>query len=217
MDALEVDEDGHGRFRDACVAYGDFYRPIFLKEFLNWFVRNANKAELATLRNAVSSRSANAGKGGKKGRPRAQDDPHWLVNVRIEAWWRIVEGRTWWKIAESSGLKPTRVNIRAFERTLTRRQDLYASIIWRACVDAGFWKTGHGSQARLDCLERGLATKKLQEWLWVRSGLPFGRFPGKDLTEGSKKIVLALVPRGEKAAARELIRRITYRRRRKTR
>jgi hypothetical protein len=211
MDVPDVDKDGHGPFRDTCVVYGDFYRPIFLQEFLNWFIGSANKTELAILRKAVSARAATAGRGAKKGRPRAQDDADWLVKVKIEAWRRIVEGWTWWKIAESSGMKPTRGNIRALERTLSRRQDRYASIIWQACAAAGVWKTGNDPQTSLAYLERNLTTRKCQEWLWAKSGLPFGRFPEEDLTVGSKKIVLTLAPRGEKAAASELVRRMKYR------
>jgi hypothetical protein len=139
--SLEFDRDGHGPFRNMCLVYGDFHRTVFLQEIINWFVRSASKVELAALRKAVSWRSAHVSKGGKRGRPRERDDAAWLVKAKVEAWHRIVEGWTWWKIAESEGLKPTRKNIRTIERTLTRRQDRYAAIIWEACRSiAGVWK-----------------------------------------------------------------------------
>ena len=82
-----LDPDGHGPFRDMCLAYGDFCRPIFLETIRDWFIRNANKTELAELRKAISARSANLGKGGRRGRPRAKDDHNWLIrkNRRVEA------------------------------------------------------------------------------------------------------------------------------------
>ncbi len=207
---MDFDSDGHGPFRNMCLVYGDFHRTVFLQEIINWFIRSASKAELAALRKAVSLRSADVRKGGKRGRPRGRDDADWLVRVKIAAWRRIVERWTWRRIAESEGLKPNRRNIRTIERTLTRRQDQYAAIIWEACSMAGVWKTGADSDTNRARLEKGLETQRLRLWLWSKAGLPF-----KELSEGCKKIVLALVPRGGEAAGRELAQLLNYRRRRR--
>jgi hypothetical protein len=204
---LDYDADGHGPFRNMCLVYGDFYRPIFLQEIINWFVHSASKTELAALRKAVSSRSAHVGKGGKRGRPRGRDDADWLVKVKVAAWRRIVEGWSWKKIAESEGLRPNQRNIRTIERTLSRRQDQYAAIIWEACRSiASVWKLGADSDTNLARLEEGLKTQYLRQWLWLKAGLPF-----KDLPDGCKKIVLTLAPRGEETAGKELVQLWTYR------
>jgi hypothetical protein len=201
------DADGHGPFRNMCLAYGDFYRPVFLQEIINWFIRSASKAELAALRKAVSVRSAQVSAGGKRGRPRGRDDADWLAKVKVATWRRIVEGRTWREIAELEGLKPTRENIRTIERTLSRRQDQYAAIIWEACSMAGVWTPGAGSDINLVRLEKSLETQRLRQWLWSRAGLPF-----RDLPDGCKKIVLTLASRGGNAAGRELAQIVNYRR-----
>jgi hypothetical protein len=194
-----------------CLVYGDFYRPVFLQEIINWFVRSASKGEVAALRKAVSLRSAQISRGGKRGRPRGRDDADWLVKVKVAAWHRVVDGWTWKKIAESEGLKPNPKNIRTIERTLSRRQDQYAAIIWEACRSiAGVWKLGADSDTNLARLEEGLKTQYVRQWLWLKAGLPF-----KDLPDGCKKIVLTLASRGEEAAGTELDQIVNYRRRRR--
>jgi hypothetical protein len=206
--ALDFDADGHGPFRDLCLIYGDFRRTVFLQEIINWFVRSASKAELAALRKAVSLRSAEVGKGGKRGRPRGRDDADWLVKVKVAAWHRIVDGWTWRKIAEAEGLKPNHNNIRTMEYTLSRRQDQYAAIIWEACRSIpGVLKPGADSDTNLASLQEGLKTQYLRQWLWLKAGLPF-----KDLPDGCSKIVLTLASRGEVAAERELFQHLNYRR-----
>lgn len=206
----DFDRDGHGPFRDMCCIYGDFHRAVFLQEIMDWFVRSANKTELAILRKAVARRSAHVGKGGKRGRPRGSDDAQWLNKAKVEAWHRIVDGWTWWEIAESEGLKPNQRNTRTIERTLSRRQDQYAAIIWEACSMAGIWKPGANSNINFARLVECLETKFLQQWLWLKAGLPF-----KELPEGCKKTVLTLAPRGGEAAGTELVQLLNYRRRKR--
>jgi hypothetical protein len=191
-----MDEDGHGPFRDSCVIYGDFYRPVFLEEFVRWFVRSADKAELAVLRKAVRVRAAAIRKGGKRGRPRARDDDEWLIKAKVETWQRHILGWSWPQIAIEAGLEPTRPNC----RTLQRRQDEFAAMIWRALPPYA------EQPERLKTL---LESKAIQQLLWVRVGLPFKTHP-----EECKKIVLALAPRGLKAQA-DIITRITRTRARK--
>ena len=210
--ALEMDEDGHGHFRDLCVAYGDFYRPVFLQEFLDCFVRNATKTELAELRKAIAIRAAEAGKGKRKGRPRSEKDEGWLTKAKVVTWHRIVDGWTWWKIAESEGMKPTKSTIKMIERTLSRQVDQYAAIIWRACASAGIVPAESDTGTRIGThLEEGLKTRQFRQWLWLKTGLPFDRFPQRDLSDGCAKIVLELALRGRKANAQELVRRVKYR------
>jgi len=198
-----LDPDGHGPFRDMCLAYGDFYRPIFLETIRDWFIRNANKTELAELRKAISARSANLGKGGKRGRPRAKDDHNWLMGAKTAAWRRLIDRWTWRRIAESEGTKLNPRNIRVVERTLSRRQDQYAAIIWNACSQTGTWRSGVGIDANLKRLRDALETARFRQWLWTKAGL-FGPSSNAEWTDGCKKIVLGLVGRGEKAAGRNL-------------
>lgn len=210
---LDMDRDGHGPFRNLCVLYGDFHRPVFLEEFLTWFIRNATKAELSVLRKAVSARSSEIGKGGKKGRPRAQESKDWLVSAKTATWHRIVDSWTWRRIAESEGLKPSSENIRTIERTLSRRQDQYAAIIWNACSWVGVWRVGD-VETNLTRIKSALDSARFRQWLWIKAGL-FGPSADGDWVNGCKKIVLALVFRGEKAAGEELIRHVNYRIRKK--
>ena len=211
----EVDKDGHGHFRDLCVAYGDFYRPVFLQEFMDCFVRNANRTELAELKKAIAMRAAKPVKGKSKGRPRSEEDEGWLTKAKVVTWRRIVDGWTWWKIAESEGIKPTKSTIKVIERTLSRQVDQYAAIIWRACASAGIVPAESDTGTRIGThLEERLKTRQFRLWLSQKTGLPFDRFPQRDLSDGCAKIVLELAPRGRKANAQELVRRVKYRARR---
>lgn len=199
---LEVESlSAHGHFRDLCGVYGDNCRPVFLKEFLHSFVRNADEPELAQLRRAVSVRAASIAKNGKKGRPRAQGDPKWIAKARKEAWQRFVEGWNWPRIVQDEGLKPTKANA----RTVKRRVDTYAGLIWDACS----WAFTDGSK-----LETNLATAKFRQWLWVRVGL-FGPDPDSDWIAGCTKLVMALYPRGARASGEDLARLVRYRANRK--
>ena len=181
-----MDEDGHhGSFRDLCLVYSDFNRPVFLEAIQDWFIRSANKEELKALREAISIRASNLRKagGGNRGRPRGRDDAEWLGKAKQEAYWRHVLGLTWPQVAAKAGLLPTKPNL----RTLQRRQDQLAAIVWSACrqFDSGI------DQERL---KRHLERAPFQQWLRGKAGLPF-----RDLPEVCKKIVLGLVPRGPAA------------------
>lgn len=204
------DPDRH--FKDLCLLYGDSNRPVFLREFLRWFVRNANKTELAELRKAVALRAGKIGKVRRRGRPHAEEDVDWLVKARTAAWRRIVEGRTWAKIAESEGMKPNKDNIKTIERTLSRRQDQFASIIWDACFTAGIWQTSADIATDMASLKRNLEAPQFRRWLWSRTGLPFDLFLPTDYNEECKKIVLTLVPRGLKAVSQKVVRELKYER-----
>jgi hypothetical protein len=203
-----MDADGHGRFRDLCVIYGDSYRDVFLEEIQGSFIRNANKNELSAVRKAVTDRAAKIAHGGKRGRPRSQDDLTWLTNTRIVTWKRIVEGWTWWQIAESQGMNPTPGNIRTIERTLKRQMDKYAVMIWKTAFEAAIWQDGSDDASILSLLEKKLDTFYFKALLWIRCGLPFGRFAPNDLSEGCRKIVLVLALPGQHASAMELVRRL---------
>ena len=211
---LDFDRDGHGPFRDMCLVYGDVNRPVFLQEIINWFVRSANKDELAALRRAMALRSGDVRKGGKRGRPRAWDDSDWLMRVKTDAWRRIVEGRSWRNIAEYEGLKPNRTNIRTIERTRTRRQDEYAAKIWDAAVQADVWRCSAALESNLRRLDEAMNTPRFRQWLWVKAGL-FGPRSNNEWTEGCRKIVLALAPRGGRAAGAELVHAMRYRKKRR--
>lgn len=203
--STEINWDGHGQFRELCIAYGDFSRSIFLNEFLTWFVKHANKSELAALRKEISARTKQIRRSGKgRGRPRAEDAPDWLSKARDAAFKRIVEGCTWAKIVESEGKKASKPNI----RTLKNRQDRYGGIIWGACSEAGIWKLGSDPRADIDRLRNSLDTTKFRVLLCQRAGLPFNIFRGLDLTAECKKIVLTLAPQGGKAVGRVIVRQL---------
>lgn len=212
-DLTDINWDGHGRFRELCIAYADYYRPIFLKEFINQFVRRATKPELATLRKEVAAheRRIRVQKGKSKGRPRAEDDWTWLRNARDAAFKRFVEVLSWKKVAESEGKKPNKPNI----RTLKNRQDRYAGIIWEACCEVGIWQSGSGTEADIDRLRHGLETTSLRVALCRRALLPFNIFPGQDLTAECKKVVMTLAPQGGKVVGKQLVREINLSKQRK--
>jgi hypothetical protein len=210
-----MDSDGHGHFRDVCMVYGDRYRDAFLESIREWFIRNASKSELAALRKTVAQRAARIGKRGERGRPSSKDSQSWLTDAKMAAWSHYVDGWSWRQVAESRGTRVTRANIRTIERTLVRQVDEYASTIWTACLQAGFDPSGLDDEKLLSKLEEALHVPKFREWLWVRCGIPFGRFPNHDMTAGSRKLILKLVFRGRRANAMGLVRLI--RRRQQTR
>jgi hypothetical protein len=94
----DINHDGHGHFRGLCIAYGDYYRPTFLREFAERFIKSASKAELAGVRTLVALRARTLSQGtkgrasdqspGKKGRPAARSDNAWLANAKILAFRR---------------------------------------------------------------------------------------------------------------------------------
>jgi hypothetical protein len=180
-----LDYDPHGHFRDLCMLYGDSNRPVFLNEIREWFIRGANKQELSEIRKAVGARAKGLRGGGKRGRPRARDDENFLIRARLTAWRRVVLRWTWKQIVREAGLKATKPN----ERTVQRRVDYLAAMIWRALPDARLAEDA-------ERLRKILELKPIQDLLRFEVGLPF-----RDHPEECKKIVLELAPRGLKASA----------------
>ena len=65
-----MDEDGHGPFRDLCLVYGDFYRPVFLEAIQDWFIWSANSEELKALReNLRASHEPSESRGEERASP----------------------------------------------------------------------------------------------------------------------------------------------------
>jgi hypothetical protein len=116
MDATVDDSEElrHGHFRDLCMLYGDFNRPVFLEEVLI-FLRSANKEEIATIRRSGQRRTEILRHGGRRGRPRAHDDPDWLHKAFMEIWQKEILGWTWQKIASEAGMEPSKPNIRTLQ------------------------------------------------------------------------------------------------------
>jgi hypothetical protein len=176
----------HSAFLDLCLLYGDFHRPVFLQAILRWFVESAGRDELDSLRRAIRDRTKLLRRGGRKGRPREENDWNWLRSSAQLVWQREVLGWSWPKIAAAAGMKPTKPNL----RTLQNRRDRYAMLLWRA------------TPGRCDDpkkLARILEAKSIQRLYRSRAALPFDTHP-----EECKKIVLKLAPRGLRVAAGEL-------------
>ena len=178
--------DSHGHFMELCMLYGDFNRPVFLGEIRHWFIRNADKAELTTIRKAVQARTRTLKGGGGRGRPCAQDDENFLSKARVTAWQRIVLGWSWPKILEDAGLEVTKTN----KRTAKRRLDYLAAVIWSAVP-----QSQHIEEP--EKLNNDLEAKTIQRLLQSKTGLPFHIHP-----EECKKIILELAPRGLEAKVR---------------
>lgn len=182
LDSNSVDFDPHENFRSLCLLYADFNRPVFLEQITQFIAGAAtSKIELTSIANAIKVKKRLLGKKTRVGRPRGEDDRDWLVRVKTEAWQRHVLGWEWSRIAVEAGMRPTRPNV----RTIQRRQDKYAAMIWLALPTH--------PEDPVD-LSKLLDQIKIQQWLWVQVGLPFA-----DLPEGCKKIVMALAPRGKHA------------------
>src|SRR5215469_6312366 len=190
--APPTDADGHGRFRDICLVYGDFYRDVFLEQIKEWFISSASNEELAAIRRSVTARAQTLRhQSGKRGRPRGEDSEEFLYQARLVAWRRIICKWKWERVTEAAGLVPSKPNI----RTIQRRLDYLAGMIWRALP-----QTQHADHP--EKLERDLEAASLQRWIRSKTGLPFDTHP-----EECKKIVLKLAPRGLSATA-EIISRL---------
>jgi hypothetical protein len=183
-------------FRDECMLFRTFNRPVFVEE-IEFFIESASKDDLANLRTHIARRAksltAHCGDGG---RPRGHCDPKWLVKAKIVAWRRHVDKRSWGKIAESVGVKPTKENI----RTLTRRRDRYAAMVWDALTEV--LESPNPSSDRIDQV---LDRRKVQLWLGRKASLPFRRVPLE-----CKKLVQALLPLGRNASGQEFARLLHY-------
>jgi hypothetical protein len=104
----------------------------------------------------------------------------------------IAERRTWRQIAEYDGLNPNETDI----RTLQKRLDKYAALIWEECDQAGIWPPDGGDS--YERLKKSLEEMKFRAWLFDRVGLPFDLVSPPNLAEQCKQIVLALACRGAK-------------------
>jgi hypothetical protein len=199
----------HLGFRSICMVCGDYphLRPDFLGQIL-CFVRTASKHEVAAIRKAVQGRARSRDLMKKRGRPSALDDDRLTYKARPVAWLRHVEHKKWRQIAEAVGMRVIRPdneqcgNIRAVTRTLQRQEDYLAARIWEAVPF--YWRVRegpHGGELRPEALEH----KPLQQWIWIKAGLPFREYP-----EQCKRIVNALWPRGLRAATEQTQRYIRY-------
>ena len=183
----ENDEARHGPFRDLCLLYRDFNRPVFLEE-IEWFIWSADKEETAVIRKWVQSRAKNLRGGGKRGRPRARNDRSWVTQTAKYVWQKYVLGWTWAKIAQDAGIEPTREHL----WTLQRRKDQYAAMIWRLLPPMPLdWDPKKGPIVSRDWLERALAVPGVQSLLRLELALPFRSHPKE-----SQELVIKLAPRG---------------------
>src|SRR5208282_4414890 len=111
-------------------------------------------------------------------------DQDWIRRSLQILWQREILHWPWRKIAAAAGLKPTRPNI----RTLRRRCDLYALLVWRATP-------GRGDDPK--ALSRMLEAKPIQRWCRSHLGLPFDTHP-----EECKRLVRSRADRGLHLAAK---------------
>jgi hypothetical protein len=192
VNAPTSEEDSrHAQFLNLCLLYGDFNRPVFLEAILRWFVDSASPAELAALRRAIRDRAKSPTHTGKKGRPPADLNWKWICQAAQLVWQREILHWTWRKVAAAAGLKPTKPNF----RTLQLRRDRYALLVWGTTAAVGSRDNQPVS------LARALEAKSFQRIFRSRLALPFNSHP-----EESKRIVLALAPRGLHLAANLLSR-----------
>ena len=197
MDALTGEDSRHDSFRELCMLYSDFNRPVFLKEILQFISSAAtNKAELESIRNAVQKCTKRLRKRAKRGRPRAWDNEEWIQKALTAAFRRRVLGWSWPKVTESLGTSPTKPNI----RTVQRREIRFAELIFNSIPPIGAWEIGQfGKKLK----ETTLDDKRAQGWIQSKTGLPFD-----DQPENCKKIVMALAPLGMKPANDSFMRRM---------
>lgn len=191
MDAPTGEIDPHRNFRDLCVVYGDFYRPVFLEEILSFLSSwVTSRGEVETIRNALrkSEKQIQERQRAKRGRPAAWDSEGWIQKAMTAAFRRRVLDWTWAKVTESMGLEPTKPNI----RTIQRRELRFAEFIVEVVPPVDAWENGQfGTRLKPEILDR----KNVQLWIRSKTGLPFD-----DRPEECKKMVLALAPLGLKAS-----------------
>jgi hypothetical protein len=179
--SISGEDPRHAEFLNLSLLYSDFNRPVFLEAILHWFVVSAEAKELAALRRAIRDRANVLKRNGKRGRPRAERDPEWILRSLQIVWQREILGWSWARIAAAAGLMPTRPNI----RSLQIRRDLYALLVWQAVASPKSC-----SDPRED-LRKSLESKPVRRMLRSRLSLPFDSHPEECTT-----IVRALVPRG---------------------
>jgi hypothetical protein len=201
--------DEHLGFRSACMVCGDYshLRPVFLGQIL-CFVRTASKHEVAVIRKSIQERAKSRDLMKKRGRPSALDDDRLIDKARRVAWLRHVEHKKWAQVAEAVGIQVIRPdnehcgNIRAVTRTLQRQENYLAANIWNAVYPN---YVVHQGEQRGELRPGVLEHKPLQQWLWIKAGLPFREHP-----EQCKRIIKALWPRGLRAATEQTQRYIRY-------
>jgi hypothetical protein len=184
------------RFRGDCMLFLDFNRPVLLEE-VDRFIWSATNDELPTLRKAIAERTkVLRARPGRRGRPRGdRDEKQKRRNFKV-AWRHHVVEQTWRQIAEADGLRPTKENF----RTLQRRRDSYAAVVWDALRNAL-----SGADPSPERIKLALEDLKTQQWLQGEAGLPFGVAPGE-----CKALVETLVPFGRKESGNEFGRRFDY-------
>ncbi len=184
----DIDTDVHMAFRNFCTLYGDHHREVFLEQILDSFIRGAGRLELAAIRKAIRHRKANLkARRPRKGRPRGSQDQGWLLKAFGIAWRRVVLRMKWSDIAKAEGLVPSKTTL----RTLSRRLDQYAALIWRILP----------AHAMGTDLSGALKDKAIQSQLRREAGMPFNIRP-----EECQKLVLELARRGQRVDGNELAR-----------
>jgi hypothetical protein len=199
MDASTDEIDRHANFRDLCMVYGDCNRPVFLEEVLRFLTSSiTSRAEVEAIRDALrnSERRMKERPKAKRGRPRGWDDEGWIQRAMTAAYRRRVLEWSWPKVTESMGLEPTKPNF----RTIQRRELRFAEFISDAIPPVEAWKNGqHGKEL----IPAVLDDKRVQQWIRIKTGLPFN-----DMPEECKKMVLALAPLGLKASTASWVRQL---------
>src|ERR1700732_1403721 len=104
MDTPDKDDPRHDTFRDLCTLYLDFNRSVFIAA-IESFLRCARKEELDLLRKVIAGRATDVRRVGKRGRPRALDNPASLHKALKETWQKQILGWSWTKIATDQGLR----------------------------------------------------------------------------------------------------------------
>ncbi len=167
------------------MMYGDFNRPVFLEEILNFISGfGATKAELSAIRTAVQKRTKQPAKRPQRGRPRAAESDAWMQKAITAAFRKRVLGWSWSRVTASIGMKPTKPNI----RTVQRREAHFAAFIADS-IPAEWWETRILTGRYQKTLREGaLDSRKLRLWLLSQTGLPFDIRP-----EECKKLVEALL------------------------
>ena len=171
METRPLDDDSHAKFRELCMMYGDFNRPVFLEEILNFISGfGATKAELSAIRTAVQKRTKRLAKRSQRGRPRAAESDSWMQKAITAAFRKRVLGWSWSRVTASIGMKPTKPNI----RTVQRRERQFAEVMLGALASLNVWKEGEfGRTLKQDILDY----KPYRRILMSKTGLPFDTRP----------------------------------------
>lgn len=186
-DEYPYHRDQHDWFRDYCMLYGDFNRPVLLEEIL-LFIGVANRSEVSEIRRAVQNRTKRFKGERKKGRPAAEKDWEWMSLAQTEAWRMYALGWDWKKVVEAEGVKPTETSY----RTLQRRLDRLAGMLYGALPQ---WARGHEILGYVCVpLEQAVSMPQVQQMIRMKIRLPFQSHPDE-----CRKVVLGLIPRGRDA------------------